>query len=114
LFFFSSRRRHTRWPRDWSSDMCSSDLTAAASVLDVFPDLDSLGRWAARGGTGCSLLICVGGDGTLEAAAVAALGRSVPLLPVPCGGDSLFARALGQPGRVDRVVDLLVHGDVVH
>src|SRR5690625_2444758 len=28
FFFFSSRRRHTRWPRDWSSDVCSSDLTA--------------------------------------------------------------------------------------
>src|SRR5690625_5417218 len=26
LFCFSSRRRHTRWPRDWSSDVCSSDL----------------------------------------------------------------------------------------
>src|SRR5207253_7087675 len=26
MFFFSSRRRHTRWPRDWSSDVCSSDL----------------------------------------------------------------------------------------
>src|SRR5207253_5728867 len=25
-FVFSSRRRHTRWPRDWSSDVCSSDL----------------------------------------------------------------------------------------
>src|SRR5690625_6753854 len=25
--FFSSRRRHTRWPRDWSSDVCSSDLS---------------------------------------------------------------------------------------
>src|SRR5207253_6805055 len=25
---FSSRRRHTRWPRDWSSDVCSSDLTS--------------------------------------------------------------------------------------
>src|SRR5437660_9733318 len=24
--FFSSRGRHTRWPRDWSSDVCSSDL----------------------------------------------------------------------------------------
>src|SRR5439155_2034458 len=23
---FSSRRRHARWPRDWSSDVCSSDL----------------------------------------------------------------------------------------
>src|SRR5690348_17854198 len=25
-FFFSSRRRHTRWTGDWSSDVCSSDL----------------------------------------------------------------------------------------
>src|SRR5439155_8860671 len=29
FFFFSSRRRHTRWPRDWSSDVCSSDLDSA-------------------------------------------------------------------------------------
>src|SRR3989442_5085141 len=27
FFFFSSRRRHTRCGRDWSSDVCSSDLT---------------------------------------------------------------------------------------
>src|SRR5256884_1071249 len=27
LFFFSSRRRHTRCSRDWSSDVCSSDLS---------------------------------------------------------------------------------------
>src|SRR6266702_5938578 len=30
FFFFSSRRRHTRWPRDWSSDVCSSDLVLVA------------------------------------------------------------------------------------
>src|SRR5207249_5917935 len=29
-FFFSSRRRHTRSKRDWSSDVCSSDLVRAA------------------------------------------------------------------------------------
>src|SRR5690606_40806700 len=29
FFFFSSRRRHTRFSRDWSSDVCSSDLNAA-------------------------------------------------------------------------------------
>src|SRR2546430_5541811 len=28
LFFFSSRRRHTRFDCDWSSDVCSSDLAA--------------------------------------------------------------------------------------
>src|SRR5690606_39291972 len=29
VFFFSSRRRHTRFSRDWSSDVCSSDLINA-------------------------------------------------------------------------------------
>src|SRR5207253_4230082 len=38
----SSRRRHTRWPRDWSSDVCSSDLIVAGA-LAVLDD-------AARGG----------------------------------------------------------------
>src|SRR5215813_15095686 len=35
-FFFSSRRRHTRCGRDWSSDVCSSDLSpvAWAEVFD--------------------------------------------------------------------------------
>src|SRR5690554_7924525 len=28
MFFFSSRRRHTRCGRDWSSDVCSSDLVS--------------------------------------------------------------------------------------
>src|SRR5215208_848865 len=32
-FFFSSRRGHTRWPRDWSSDVCSSDLGAFVTYL---------------------------------------------------------------------------------
>src|SRR5690625_15763 len=33
MFFFSSRRRHTRWPRDWSSDVCSSDLASFPVAL---------------------------------------------------------------------------------
>src|SRR5690554_4682264 len=42
-FFFSSRRRHTRCGRDWSSDVCSSDLTGRVtgvntSLLDVLHD----------------------------------------------------------------------------
>src|SRR5256886_13902987 len=36
FFFFSSRRRHTRFDCDWSSDVCSSDLIgAAAEVLEA-------------------------------------------------------------------------------
>src|SRR5690606_26013779 len=33
IFFFSSRRRHTRFSRDWSSDVCSSDLNIASYAL---------------------------------------------------------------------------------
>src|SRR5206468_4923243 len=39
-FFFSSRRRHTRSDRDWSSDVCSSDLAAAG--LEVL--VEDVGR----------------------------------------------------------------------
>src|SRR2546429_6146452 len=31
-FFFSSRRRHTRCSRDWSSDVCSSDLFSVCTI----------------------------------------------------------------------------------
>src|SRR5256885_4053845 len=35
LFFFSSRRRHTRLQGDWSSDVCSSDLYGEGGLLDM-------------------------------------------------------------------------------
>src|SRR6266436_5579757 len=45
-FFFSSRRRHTRCSRDWSSDVCSSDLvTLHAHTLDqVLLDIGKVGE----------------------------------------------------------------------
>src|SRR5690606_40150591 len=43
VFFFSSRRRHTRFSRDWSSDVCSSDLNKPAKTQAV---------------TGCRLIPC--------------------------------------------------------
>src|SRR3712207_2859871 len=33
FFFFSSRRRHTRYWRDWSSDVCSSDLVLVPRIM---------------------------------------------------------------------------------
>src|SRR5690625_318185 len=48
LFYFSSRRRHTRWPRDWSSDVCSSDLEAMVTVDQAPAGHDGRARyWAA-------------------------------------------------------------------
>src|SRR5690606_39306646 len=44
LFFFSSRRRHTTFSRDWSSDVCSSDLGVVAQAARVVvPDVAQLG-----------------------------------------------------------------------
>src|SRR5207253_4890459 len=40
-----SRRRHTRWPRDWSSDVCSSDLHYVDVSLGRFARLK---RWIKR------------------------------------------------------------------
>src|SRR5690606_40946832 len=50
---FSSRRRHTRFSRDWSSDVCSSDLQLGRQVLEVpcdsaGPDLDYLEQLLER------------------------------------------------------------------
>src|SRR5690606_40370055 len=42
IFFFSSRRRHTRFSRDWSSDVCSSDLVAGLVALP----LAMVGGWS--------------------------------------------------------------------
>src|SRR5256886_7811366 len=42
LFFFSSRRRHTRFDCDWSSDVCSSDLSLFNGARVVGPALGGL------------------------------------------------------------------------
>src|SRR3990167_5464242 len=51
--FFSSRRRHTRFDCDWSSDVCSSDLTAAvANGGACAPNIGfANGRWQERTAT---------------------------------------------------------------
>src|SRR2546429_5737460 len=50
FFFFSSRRRHTRCSRDWSSDVCSSDLAHRRTVsVHDRAQADLLG-FAANGG----------------------------------------------------------------
>src|SRR5207253_3504844 len=46
-FLFSSRRRHTRWPRDWSSDVCSSDLRFC-SIQETTSGPSVLSSWRRR------------------------------------------------------------------
>src|SRR3712207_8504013 len=50
VFFFSSRRRHTRYWRDWSSDVCSSDLNPLLETL-IEVDTKGLRRWPLSGET---------------------------------------------------------------
>src|SRR5699024_11298626 len=45
LFFSSCRRRHTSSKRDWSSDVCSSDLTSAHDPLSYLPAGVPFARW---------------------------------------------------------------------
>src|SRR3712207_264441 len=44
FFFFSSRRRHTRYWRDWSSDVCSSDLREAQEAAERILADEQVGR----------------------------------------------------------------------
>src|SRR6266498_5053515 len=69
FFFFSSRRRHTRCGRDWSSDVCSSDLggcadlvTASQSLQWMRPEraLPEIGRILRPGGVFCAYEYFVG------------------------------------------------------
>src|SRR5438445_1590998 len=48
FFFFSSRRRHTRYWRDWSSDVCSSDLLQDIQKLPLIKDPAEERRLARR------------------------------------------------------------------
>src|SRR2546422_7116262 len=58
-FFFSSRRRHTRCSRDWSSDVCSSDLVATGFTGAITVALGSNPGGATLSGT--ILVAAVGG-----------------------------------------------------
>src|SRR5690606_764331 len=47
-FFFSSRRRHTRFSRDWSSDVCSSDLPPVLVRPEIMAGTGFLGQHSAE------------------------------------------------------------------
>src|SRR5207249_7502882 len=74
FFFFSSRRRHTRSKRDWSSDVCSSDLVVIGGeynfgspawtnqgaiydpIADIWTSLDHPAGWDSVGDAQCAVM----------------------------------------------------------
>src|SRR3712207_5018311 len=88
FFFFSSRRRHTRYWRDWSSDVCSSDLESlphnGATIAMVAPDAPFMNPAQAAAFSGSSTPSCCtysGMKGTTNMKAVVARSwetRSTP------------------------------------
>src|SRR2546430_9354655 len=78
FFFFSSRRRHTRFDCDWSSDVCSSDLLKAYLAMAQAREPVRLALHLVE--VRCPVRLLVGGaqhDGDVGATEVALLGRSV-------------------------------------
>ncbi len=88
-------------PADAAADLLERELPAAEIVrLGADDDVDkAFGEAAAR----AEVLAVVGGDGTVNAAARAALARDVPLLVVPGGTFDHFARAYGIESPADAV-----------
>src|SRR3712207_8012788 len=58
FFFFSSRRRHTRYWRDWSSDVCSSDLTRRALPNEASSRWRSTIRATDSAGVARTIFVC--------------------------------------------------------
>src|SRR5690606_41149805 len=69
-FIFSRRGQHTSFSRDWSADVCSSDLTAITAYELLFDRL----RVAKDGGAGQRLLV-VGGAGEIGRASCRERGQ---------------------------------------
>src|SRR6266487_6031148 len=89
-FFFSSRRRHTRWTGDWSSDVCSSDLGPAGEHCAAH--LVSGGLRVAivereLVGGECSYWACIPSKTLLRPGEALAAAREVPGAREAAGGE---------------------------
>src|SRR2546426_11285600 len=95
IFFFSSRRRHTRLQGDWSSDVCSSDLsyTRFTSQAIALSDVRALNRTLAAG-TGFHILLGVVMGGLALALGPAALGIVVPAGSLAAQARTVFSCTL--------------------
>src|SRR5690349_16154422 len=67
FFFFSSRRRHTRSLRDWSSDVCSSDLPPVSAMVGLLiDDVQRHGKFLDISAQGVHLVIHLARAGWLR------------------------------------------------
>src|SRR6266699_6154199 len=92
FFFFSSRRRHTRCGRDWSSDECSSDLictTELGYMAKIKPDFDQ------RGVKIIGLSVDSTGDHERWAADIAETQGTAPNYPLIADSDFKVAKLYG-------------------
>src|SRR3989449_7779390 len=64
FFFFSSRRRHTRCSRDWSSDVCSSDLVPSGGVIGTSQSWRGVLAQAAKVALAETTVLLTGESGT--------------------------------------------------
>src|SRR5713226_10291192 len=93
FFFFSSRRRHTRWTGDWSSDVCSSDLkhARAAGAHQVVVGEDPSA--AAKFGPYDLILESVGGNSLAAVMKMIAPGGMCVLYGVSASSETTFDAA---------------------
>src|SRR5262249_58009328 len=105
VFFFSSRRRHTRLVSDWSSDVCSSDL----DPFDVKVHAEDLLVGEIGAALAFDRLVVLGDDGALERVQLAVgdrrLGIHGELLHLEIGRASCRGRgeSWGGDGALNKV-----------
>src|SRR6266699_5485141 len=98
ICFFSSRRRHTRCGRDWSSDVCSSDL---ATDTEVTVEEMLICCKAVRRGAKRALVSCDIPNGPTQKGADAAVSAAIRFSKE---GGADMVKVLGDPGMVKAVV----------
>src|SRR5690606_25897437 len=98
FFFFSSRRRHTRFSRDWSSDVCSSDLNEHGRLIAAIgtswviqqmhlPQVRTVVcRWASVAVAVLMLFACRSGAVVVVPSHLQYIGAFpvLPVVPLPC------------------------------
>jgi diacylglycerol kinase family enzyme len=90
---------------------CTASGWAPPEFLVTTPEDAGSAVTAAAVRAGASLVLAVGGDGTVRACAQSLAGTGVPLSIVPNGCANLTAKALGIPGDLESAIAVGLHGD---